>query len=336
MNIIKLSRRLLTVLPMLLALSAQGAETPQQRMEQFIDDMVTRHDMERDQLQTLLAKGTFRQKIIDSFEKSAERTWAWKKYRKNFLNESRIVKGVKFWNKHLGLFKAASKQFHIPQHILVAIVGVETHYGKRSGRTPVLDSLITQAFHYPKRAKFGRKELEAFLLLGRDEGIDLEAVKGSYAGAVGKPQFIPTSYRSYSVDFDGDGRRDLWNSDADIIGSIANYFKDHGWRKGEPVTALSSGVKAAYEGFEKTDRKPKKPSIPFSELSAAGITTDKPPGDDTLTTLIQLEGADGDEYWLGLHNFYVITRYNHSNLYAMAVYQLSEELLERYQADAEQ
>ncbi|MEJ1389617.1 MAG: lytic murein transglycosylase B, partial [Candidatus Sedimenticola sp. (ex Thyasira tokunagai)] len=255
--------------------------------------------------------------------------WAWKKYRKNFLNESRIVKGVKFWNKHKSLFEAASKRFHIPQHILVAIVGVETHYGRRSGKTPVLDSLVTQAFHYPDRAKFGRKELEAFLLLGRDEGIDLEAVKGSYAGAVGKPQFIPTSYRNYSVDFDGDGRRDLWNSDADIIGSIANYFKDHGWREGEEVTTLSSGRRTDYAGFEMTGRKPKKPSIPFSRLSAAGIKAEAQPSDDTPTTLIQLEGAEGDEYWLGLHNFYVITRYNHSNLYAMAVYQLGEELLER-------
>ncbi|MES9900636.1 MAG: lytic murein transglycosylase B [Sedimenticola sp.] len=332
MNILRLFCRSAVLLTAILSLPAQGAQTPQQGMEQFVDQMVARHDMDKSELGTLLAKGKFRQEIIDSFEKSAERTWAWKKYRKNFLNESRIVKGVKFWNKHKSLFEAASKQFHIPQHILVAIVGVETHYGRRSGKTPVLDSLVTQAFHYPDRAKFGRKELEAFLLLGRDEGIDLEAVKGSYAGAVGKPQFIPTSYRNYSVDFDGDGRRDLWNSDADIIGSIANYFKDHGWREGEEVTTLSSGRKADYAGFEMTGRKPKKPSIPFSRLSASGITAEAQPGDDTLTTLIQLEGADGDEYWLGLHNFYVITRYNHSNLYAMAVYQLGEELLERYRA----
>ncbi|MES9903120.1 MAG: lytic murein transglycosylase B [Sedimenticola sp.] len=332
MRIPQVTHWLAILLATVLSVPALGSESPQQEVERFVEQMVSRHGLERDQLHSLLARGKVRQEIIDSFEKSAERTWAWKKYRKNFLNESRITKGVKFWNKHLSLFEAASKQFHIPQHILVAIVGVETHYGNRTGKTPVLDSLITQAFHYPERARFGRKELEAFLLLGRDEGIDLAAVKGSYAGAVGKPQFIPTSYRSYAVDFDGDGRRDLWNSDADIIGSIANYFKDHGWHRGEEVATLSSGTKAAYAGFEKTGRKPKKPSIPFNKLSAAGITAEQRPSDDTLTTLIQLEGAKGDEYWLGLHNFYVITRYNHSNLYAMAVYQLSEELLERYQA----
>lgn len=308
---------------------ALANNTPEQDIAEFIDQMVSRHEMKRDYLSGLLKKGKFRQEIIDSFERSAESTWSWQRYRKNFLNESRITKGIAFWDQHQSLFEAASEKYAIPQHILVAIVGVETHYGRRVGKTPVLDALITQAFHYPKRANFGRKELEAFLLLGRDEGIDLAAVTGSYAGAVGKPQFIPTSYRNYAVDFDDDGRRDLWNSDADIIGSIANYFKDHGWRQGEPIAFLTKGEEAAYQPFDKTDRKPRKPTIPTGQLEIAGITAEGISAGDTLATLIQLDGTTGDEYWLGLHNFYVITRYNHSNLYAMAVFQLGEELLAR-------
>ncbi len=190
MRIPQVTHWLAILLATVLSVPALGSESPQQEVERFVEQMVSRHGLERDQLHSLLARGKVRQEIIDSFEKSAERTWAWKKYRKNFLNESRITKGVKFWNKHLSLFEAASKQFHIPQHILVAIVGVETHYGNRTGKTPVLDSLITQAFHYPERARFGRKELEAFLLLGRDEGIDLAAVKA--------PTLVPSANPSLS------------------------------------------------------------------------------------------------------------------------------------------
>ena len=221
----------------------------------------------------------------------------------------------------------------MPPEIIVAIIGVETRYGKFTGRYRILDSLTTLAFGYPKRASFFRKELEQFLLLSREESIDIQAAKGSYAGAMGKPQFISSSYRRYAVDHDKDGKRDLFENNADIIASVANYFKVHGWRSGEPVTLQANPAAGA-------DLKPfvnagMKPSIQVKSLLSNGLNPVDPsenPDPGALSSLIELEVEDGNEYWLGLHNFYVITRYNHSNLYAMAAYQLSREIVAAKQA----
>ena len=190
----------------------------------------------------------------------------------------------------------------------------------------MLEALATLAFDYPKRSAFFRSELEQYLLLTREEGIDPMTLNGSYAGAMGGPQFISSSYRRYAVDFDGDGRRDLWESDADIIGSVANYFAVHGWRNGEGI-AVPASVPT-----ERADALPEmglKPQYSVARLRGLGVVPEGEVTDDTLATLIELELTDGSEYWLGLHNFYVITRYNHSALYAMAAYQLSREIAAR-------
>jgi len=311
------------------ALSAQSP-TLAPEVAAFASEVASRHNLNPVEISNILAQATNLEELIRSkFQYSAETTWPWYRYRKNFLSNRRVKNGLKFWNKHAALFEQAEKQFGIAQEILAAIVGVETNYGKRPGKIRVLDSLYTQAFHYPKRKRFGRTQLEDFLVLAVKEKLDPLSAKGSYAGAMGQPQFIPSSYRHYAVDLDGDGRRDLWNSNADVIGSVANYFAKHGWKSGAPVAALVTGITADHNAFITLENtKPKPPKIKIAELKEAGIKiTDNFP-DDFLTSLIQLSTSEKErEYWAGLHNFYVITRYNHSNLYAMAVYQLSQEIL---------
>ncbi|MEW8561499.1 MAG: lytic murein transglycosylase B, partial [Candidatus Thiodiazotropha sp.] len=232
--------------------------------------------------------------------------------------------GVEFWRQNEALLASVSKQYGVPAEIIVAIVGVETRYGKHTGRYRVLDALTTLAFGYPKRSDFFRRELEQFLLLTREEGVDRDSAMGSYAGAMGMPQFISSSYRRYAVDHDGDGRRDLWNSKADIIASVASYFKTHGWKPNQPITLLTNGG----EGLQTFVDAGMKPSIKLGKLLAKGVRplNGETPAADSLTSLVKLDAGDKDEFWLGLHNFYVITRYNHSNLYAMAVYQLSQQI----------
>jgi len=210
---------------------------------------------------------------------------------------------------------------------------VETLYGSHTGKFPVLDSLHTLGFHYPPRSKFFRSELKHFLLLAREEGLDATRPLGSYAGAMGQPQFIPSSYRGYAVDFDGDDKRDIWHNNADIIGSVANYFARHGWERDAPIAYPLAGVSERHRHFLDAGMKP---SISVGELRDAGIGTEQSLPTSALASLIPLQNSAGEEYWLGLKNFYVITRYNHSNLYAMAVYQLSQEILKLRNAMAKQ
>jgi len=202
---------------------------------------------------------------------------------------------------------------------------VETRYGSRQGSYRVMDALVTLAFNYPPRAAFFKSELEQYLLLTREEGVDPLAVTGSYAGAMGQGQFISSSYRHYAIDFDGDGKRDLWHNTADAIGSVANYFKEHGWERGGAV-AVPVAVSGAHAPVQGLVDKGLKPSLSVRDLKRQGVETAAALADDDRVALIELEQKKGPEYWVGLHNFYVITRYNHSPLYAMAVYQLSEEI----------
>jgi membrane-bound lytic murein transglycosylase B len=213
----------------------------------------------------------------------------------------------------------------VPPELVTAIIGIESNYGANLGKHRVLDALTTLGFSYPKRAKFFRKELENFLLLSREEAVDTLSVTGSYAGALGMSQFIPSSYRAYAVDFDGDGRRDLWNSTPDAIGSVANYFKRHGWRPGEEVAIPAEVPARLPEAVPVAGSKPMKPRTSVGKLASLGVRAERPLPPSVRASLIRLE-APGDQYWLGLGNFYVITRYNHSNLYAMAVHQLSQEI----------
>jgi membrane-bound lytic murein transglycosylase B len=269
----------------------------------------------------------FRKDIIEAMERPAEAK-PWYQYRRIFLTPSRIQGGVRFWRSNEGPLARAAKEYGVPPEIITAIIGVETRYGAVIGRYRVLDALTTLAFGYPKRAAFFRNELEGLILLSREEKIDPVTSYSSYAGAMGLPQFMPSSYRAYAVDSDGDGRRDLWNSIADVIASVANYFHSFGWRKGEPVVLEAHSATPPPQPLIDAGMKP---SLPLKTLAEHGITTDPPLGGDpvdseTLASLIHLEGGQGDEYWVGLNNFYVITRYNHSNLYAMVVYQLSREI----------
>jgi len=314
----------------LLPLAARAGVPPgfNAGVERFIDRISSQHAFDKTRLQQLINQRRYRQRIIDTITRPAEAK-PWHRYRPIFVTDSRITQGVRFWKENEAILSKAEAHYGVPAEIIVAIIGVETRYGRHTGGFPVLDALTTLGFGYPKRGKFFRRQLEEFLLLCREEGISPTDARGSYAGAMGKPQFMPSSYRSYAVDFDQDGRRDLWNSNADAIGSVAAYLKAHGWRPGEPITSPARGVNKAHSRFVKAGIKP---SITLGELRAAGIT----PGDELpngrLSSLIKLELRQGHEYWLGLHNFYVITRYNHSNLYAMAVYQLSQGILKRRKA----
>jgi membrane-bound lytic murein transglycosylase B len=298
--------------------------------------MVSRHGFDPDAIGALLAQARYRQVIVDAMERPYE-SMPWHRYRKIFLTQERLAAGLAFWRANADALDRARTVYGVSPEVVVAIVGVETSYGEQVGDHRVLDALTTLGFAYPKRGAFFRGELESFLLLQREEGLDPVLTKGSYAGALGKPQFIPSSYRAFAVDFDGDGRRDLWGSDADTIGSVANYFRAHGWRAGEPV-ALRATLKAAVvddvlAGVPVADKSPVAPNTTAGQLRAAGVEwleSAQVRLDASLpATLIELDG-EKTEYWVGLANFYAITRYNHSNLYAMAVHQLSLEIRARH------
>ena len=321
-----------TVFAVLLTFTAAAGEPSSYRSgaQRFAADMVRKHGFAKADVSAIMGQARYRQEIIDAIRRPYEAK-PWYKYRPIFLTEKRIRGGVEFWRKNRALLERAQKVYGVSPQIVTAIIGVETNYGGNLGKHRVIDALSTLGFSYPKRAKFFRKELEQFLLLTREESVDASGVTGSYAGAVGMPQFIPSSYRAYAVDFDGDGRRDLWASTADAIGSVGSYFQRHGWRAGEPVAFAAKVPGAVPKGVPVAGKKPKKPGTNWSRLLAAGVTADERLSPSTRVTLVRLD-APGPEYWLGLKNFYVITRYNHSNLYAMAVYQLSREIQGAYEA----
>ena len=314
---------LLSLSPTLLLANTSYANRAE--VQQFIDDLVKKDGFSREELKSIFAEAEKQDRIIELMMKPAEGK-PWYQYRKIFLTDKRTKAGVEFWTEHADVIERASKQFGVDPEIIVAIIGVETFYGRRTGSISVLNALATLGFDYPPRSKFFSKELREYLILARDEGWKAEEPKGSYAGAMGMGQFIPSSYRHYAVDFSGDGKRDLWNSE-DAIGSVANYFKRHGWRKGEgvavPALARGDQVKRL-----KTDMKP---SYSLREMSSHGVRPRNLPDSDGPFSLVALELEKGHEYWIGQKNFYVITRYNHSPLYAMAVYQLSQEIKKRYQ-----
>ncbi|MGB7931856.1 MAG: lytic murein transglycosylase B [Gammaproteobacteria bacterium] len=301
--------------------SSGYASNPQ--VQAFINEMVARHGFSKQELEKVFSQAQRRDDILALMSKPAEKRLQWYDYRKIFLTRSRIEGGVVFWNKNAEILTQAEKAYGVDAQVIVAIIGVETRYGGNTGSHRVLDALSTLAFDYPPRSKFFRNELEQYLLLARADHIDLLSTKGSYAGAMGYGQFMPSSYQRYAVDFDQDGKRDLWNSPMDIVGSVANYLHEHGWDPGATVTIRASVTGNRYESVI---NKGLKPETPVEKLRAEGITPSKPLPNDTLVALISLDQENGPEYWLGLNNFYVITRYNHSPLYAMAVYQLSEEI----------
>lgn len=296
-----------------------------QALKDFIDNMVRKHDFSSVDLVHLFSQVKPQPEIIRAITSPAEAK-PWYQYRKIFLKEKRIAGGVRFWNKHEAILNRAEKVYGVPPQIIVAILGVETRYVTYTGKHRVMDALSTLAFDYPKRSKFFLSELEHFLLLTREEKINPMSIKGSYAGAMGGPQFISSSYRHYAVDFDNDGKRDLWNNRADMIGSVANYFSRHGWKRGEPVTVRANVSGELYKSILGLGIKPQTSLLRLKKYSITPVT---PLPDYMIAAIIRLDNEKDAEYWLGLNNFYVITRYNHSPLYAMAVYQLSEEIAKR-------
>jgi membrane-bound lytic murein transglycosylase B len=296
-------------------------------VEAFISEMVERHQFDRKQLEALFADASKRDDILEAISRPAE-SKPWYEYRPIFLTESRIDGGVKFWEQNADILQRAERAFGVDIPIIVAIIGVETRYGANTGSYRVIDALSTLAFEYPPRSKFFRSELEQFLILAREEDVDVRRAKGSYAGAMGYGQFIPSSYRNYAVDFDDDGKRDLWDSMDDIIGSVANYFRRHGWEKGAPVASKVKNTGPIAQNLVSEKLKPEKT---VAEFARAGITSNPQMPENQPVALLELEQRSAPEYWLTTDNFYVITRYNRSPLYSMAVFQLSEAIRDAYQ-----
>jgi membrane-bound lytic murein transglycosylase B len=295
-------------------------------VQAFITDLVQRHGFAETELRQLFSKVTPVDGVMQLMV-PAERP-PWEQYRAMFLNDARIEGGLAFWKANRRALRRAARQYGVPAQYIVAIVGVETYYGKNMGRWRVIDALSTLAFDYPARAAFFRTELEQYLLLSREKGLDVFALRGSYAGAIGIPQFMPGSLRRYGVDFDGDGAIDLRRSSADAIGSVANFLKNHGWRAGEPVI-YNARIKAD-DALKFLDGSVT-PKYPLKEIIGAGVELEPAPAPGSLDALGVLV-ALGDEHRVGLHNFWVITRYNRSAFYATAVSDLAAALAARQRA----
>ncbi len=292
-------------------------------VKSFIDEFSEQHQYPKETLTKLFDKVKTQTEVLEAIQRPAEKKKNWQEYRKIFITPKRIKEGLQFWSENAQTLAAAEREFGVPPEIIVAILGVETFYGRYEGKYPVLDSLVTLGFDYPPRQKFFRSELEQFLLLANEENLDPVELKGSYAGAMGKSQFISSSYRRYAVDFDDNGKRDLWGSNEDVIGSVANYFKRHGWRENKPVTLPVNINGSAYM---KLLDKGIKPSIVVSDLAKYDIDVEADSFSQEKVALLELNNDNSNEYWAGFNNFYVITRYNHSHMYAMAVHQLSQKI----------
>lgn len=338
MNASRITRRIAAALLAPLCLCAAGrslAEIDEASIaaakQSFLSRMVEKHGFEKDTLATTLDGISINAKILETIAKPAERVVPWYEYRKIFLTDERIAAGAEFWSQHAAEIEAASERYGVAPEMLVAILGVETYFGQRMGTYRVLDALGTLAFAYPPRASFFASELESFLLMTREEGPAVLNAVGSYAGAMGAGQFIPSSFRAYAVDADGDGRRDLWHDWADILASVANYFSEHGWQTREPVADRAMPVNGApaakvSSGALRLDRT-------VDEIKGMGFTFSSALPGSAPAALVTLEGEGGGmEYWVGYRNLRVITRYNSSPKYALAAYELSQAIRDAYSA----
>jgi membrane-bound lytic murein transglycosylase B len=293
----------------------------------FVQRIAAQTSYTEQELVDLFASVEKQEHLFAKLDRPAEKELQWYQYKGIFLKNRRIDLGVKFWRKHQELLAEVSEKTGVPEEIIVAIIGVETFYGIYRGKDPVFDSLVTLAFDYPRRAKFFTVELEQFLLLAKEQGFDARALRGSYAGAMGMPQFISSSYRNYAVDFDQDGQTNLFDSVPDITASIANYFVKHGWqRNGLVARPLEVTGDSSADSLEPSI----KPNYTWAELKQNGLVSQFTIGEETQVALVRLEQKNHPEYWVGFQNFYVITRYNHSELYAMAVYQLAKLISHEY------
>jgi len=299
-------------------LSCTNPIKDQETINSFIGQMVTKHQFDQKVLADLFNDVEIKPDIIKKISKPSE-SLPWHKYRKIFLKEPRIKAGVQFWQENAQTLSIVEQQTGVPAQIIVAIIGVETYYGKHTGNYRVIDALTTLAFNYPPRSQFFRTELEQFLLLCKNGHIEPLIPIGSYAGAMGMPQFMPSSYINYAVDFNNDSFRDIWQNPDDVIASIGNYFAKHGWQKGQPVAYQIRDV-----GHKSVTSLPfLKENLSLIKSNEPNPNISKPLFSTKKAKMIAFEQENGEELWATSDNFYVITRYNKSPLYAMAVYQLS-------------
>lgn len=308
-------------------LAAAQEKNADQAIEEFIQSAIDKHGLDRDYITTTLNNAKKNQTVLDAIARPWEAK-PWHQYHPIFLTEKRLKRGLKFWKKHNATLQKAEAELGVPAHIIVAIIGVETYYGSYKGKYGVLDALYSLGFYYPPRSDFFKKELAQYLKLSQEEQWDPMVQKGSYAGAMGWGQFISSSYRHYSIDFDGDNKRDLLTNPVDAIGSVANYFRQHKWKSGEPVAFKV----AIDEQSNKLINDDLKIQNTWQELQTSGVkllNSDVVIESQTPAKLLALKQSEGYEHWTVLHNFYVITRYNHSPLYAMVIFQLSESLKEQ-------
>ncbi|MDW8469997.1 MAG: lytic murein transglycosylase B [Burkholderiales bacterium] len=295
----------------------------------FVREMVERHAFVAAELESLFSRVRRQEPVLRAIAPPSDpRERSWRLYRERFVNALRIAEGIEFWRRHEAALARAAAEHGVPEEIIVAIIGVETFYGRRAGTFRVIDALATLAFDYPPRAAYFRAELEQFLLFARERDLDVFSVRGSYAGAIGIPQFMPGSYRRWAVDFDGDGAADLVASPADAVGSVANFLRAHGWRRGEPVALAAQVSGEAHRAMLAAGVEPR---FAFADLARYGVEARATLPLDTPVALVELASPGApSEYRLGLANFYALTRYNRSSFYAAAVQDLARELRARW------
>lgn len=317
-------QKILILILFLMPLASFSSDyTDRPEVQEFVRELAEEEGFDERELLSIFSHAEYKQSIIDAISRPAEKRLTWAEYQDIFLTDRRTNSGIEFMSEHSEALAEAYRVYGVPPVIITAIIGVETMYGRISGSYRVLDALATLSFDYPPRSKFFRGELKQFILLAREEKQMITDLKGSYAGAMGLGQFIPSSYRHYAIDFDGDGFRDIWNNPTDAIGSVANYLSEHGWQRDADITIPVDGARVTEDVFNVS----LKPSKSIGELETLGMKADLGELDRAQkVSPMRLSGKMGDEYWIGMKNFYVITRYNHSKLYAMAVFQLSEGL----------
>jgi membrane-bound lytic murein transglycosylase B len=293
----------------------------------FVSEMVKKHGFVADELHNLFAGVEFQSSVVKAMEPpSSPNVRSWERYKSRFVNQNRINRGIRFMQEYSAELKRARQKYGVPEEIITAIIGVETLYGQNTGSYRVIDALTTLAFDYPRRAEYFRGELEQYLLLSREQGLDYYSVLGSYAGAIGLPQFMPTNVRQLAVDFDGDGQVDLRNSVVDAIGSVARYLAEHGWKTGEPITDQVRFNDAVPDAWLESIL----PVMTKQDIKHVNFTTASKLDEALNFAVIPLVTPEKpSEFWLGFNNFYVITRYNKSTFYAMSVFQLAEAISQK-------